>query len=244
MSIGIIGSCLVLIILIIAVIFALKKTTDKKSVDKFINDLGENILSIVLETINDIDPSNFNNFDEFNSVVITNVYNAVWDFVSYTAKEELAEDSITKTVFKLIDKTKVIEFLDRLFYSQHINQTIQDTYGRYTIQKMIEDEEDNELQKEYSDQTLYIEDIDEFELPPAKEKEIPPEELAKIIPPVEDDDEILDLEDDSVELIVDKTEIVKSVDKNGKELYYEVNEDGKKSRISKAAALEKLGELQ
>lgn len=242
MNVGIVGGCLVLIILIIAVVVALKKTTDKKNVDKFINDLGDRILSIVLETINDVDPANFNNFNEFNSVVITNVYNAVWDFVSYTAEEELAEDAITKTVFKLIDKEKVVEFLNALFDSQNINQTIQDNYGRYTIQKMIEDDEDSELQEEYSDQSLYVENASDFELPLAEEKEIPPEELAKIIPPVEEEDETLDLEDDSVELIVDKTEIIKTTDKNGKELYYEVDKNGKKSRIPKATALQKLGE--
>lgn len=243
MSVGLIGGYLVLIILVIAVAVALKKTTDKKNVDKFINDLGDKILSIVLETINDTDPAKFNNFDEFNSVVITNVYNAVWDFVSYTAKEELVDDTITKTVFKLIDKEKVVEFLDSLFDSQHINQTIQDSYGRYSIQKMIDDKEDDELQEEYSDQSLYVEDATEFELPPAEEKEIPPEELAKIIPPVEEEDETLDMEDDSVELIVDKAEIIKTTDKNGKELYYEIDENGRKNRISKATALQKTQEL-
>jgi hypothetical protein len=109
---------------------------------------------------------------------------------------------------------------------------------------MIEDKEDDKLQEEYSDQSLYVEDASEFELPPAEEKEIPPEELAKIIPPVEEEDETLDLEDDSVELIVDKAEIIKTTDKNGKELYYEIDENGRKSRISKAAALQKLGEQE
>jgi hypothetical protein len=109
---------------------------------------------------------------------------------------------------------------------------------------MIDDKEDEELQEEYSDQTLYVEDSSEFELPPAEEKEIPPEELAKIIPPVEEEDETLDLEDDSVELIVDKAEIIKTTDKNGKELYYEIDENGRKNRISKATALQKLGEQE
>jgi hypothetical protein len=109
---------------------------------------------------------------------------------------------------------------------------------------MIEDKEDDELQEEYSDQSLYVEDASEFELPPAEEKEIPPEELAKIIPPVEEEDETLDLEDDSVELIVDKAEIIKTTDKNGKELYYEIDENGRKTRISKAVALQKLGEQE
>lgn len=242
MSIGLIGGFILLVILIIAVVFGLKKLTDEKAADKFINDLAEKIFSIVMETIKDESPTKFDEFDDFSNAVIKNVYNAVWDFVSYTAQEELVEDQITKAVFKLLDKQKVVDFLNALFEKKEIDQVIKDAYGSYKIQEMIDDPEDKKLQDEYSDQSLYVENINEFEQPKATKVQIPPEELAKINPPSDDENEVLDLEDDTVELIVDKKEIIKAKDKNGNTLYYEIDEDGKKTRVSKEYALQVLGE--
>lgn len=229
MSNGTIGGILFLCIIVLVIIIELKRYSDKKKVEDFINGLGDKILEIILETINDINPKGFSNLENFRNIVLQNIYSAVWDYVAYTAEDAVEVDQITRTVFKLIDKETVVDFIDNL----EIDDLIAKAYNKKDIPELEE-----EVEEDYSDQTQYVEDVTEMELPPAEEKEIPEEELAKIIPPKDEEDENIDMEDDSMEIITDKKMIIKTMSKNGQELYYEVDENGKKSRVSKAYALE------
>lgn len=243
MNPGIIGGCLVLIILAITVVVALKKSQDKKAVQKFISGLEDKIFEITLETIKDIDPKQFDSFETFSKTVLNNVYIAVWDYVGYTAEEAVEVNQITKAVFKLIDKETVVKFIDALFESKDIYGAVQDTFLSNKIENMPDvEKEDKELQEEYSNQEMYVENSDDFDLPLVEEKEIPAEELEKLNPPQEEEDENISIEDDSVEIITDKKEIITTKSKNGQTLYYEIDENGKKTRVSKEYALQHLEE--
>ena len=241
MNAGTIGGFIVLVILVIAVIVALKKSQDKKALENFLNGLGDKILEIVLETINDINPRDYDTYEAFSKIVIKNVYVAVWDYVSITAQEAVEVDNITKAVFKLIDKETVVKFIDALFDKESINENLLNVYGSTKIEDMHEDKEDEQLQEEYSNEELYYENVDNEDLLPAEEKEIPQEELEKLIPPREDEEEEVDIEDDTVEILVDKKEIIQVLDKNDNILYYELDKNGKKTRVSKEYALANMG---
>lgn len=239
-TIGYLSGILVLIILAIAVIAGLKKSSDNKAVDKFINDLADKILEIVIETIDDINPNDYVDFYKFKNQLISNVYNAAWDYVSYTAQEAVEVDQITKTVFKLINRDTVSKFVDTLLENNGIYDKIQYKYVGKNIEKMYEDKEDEKLQKEYSNQELYFENVNNEDLVPAKKSVLSAEELEKINPPKDEEEEYVNINDDSVEIIVDDKEIVSVLSDNGQVSYYEIDKDGTKTKVSKEYAQEHM----
>ena len=74
------------------------------------------------------------------------------------------------------------------------------------------------------------------ELAPAEDKAHTEEEIAAINPQREEEEDF-DAEDDSMEIVTDKKEIITTKSKTGQDLYYEVDVDGKKKRVSKEYAL-------
>lgn len=241
LTFGTIAGIILLIILGVTVYIGLKKSGDEKAVENFINGLTDTIFDIVLETIGDVRPEDHLTFESFRDTVINNVYAAVWDYVSYTAEEAVEVNQLTKAVFQLIDEQTVVDFTNSLLETKNLRQSIQDIYGSHKIRELIDDTEDEQLQEEYSDQTKYVENISDIELAPAEEISIPDEELSKIIPPVENEDEFIDLDDESVEIIVDRKEIIKAQDKDGNISYYEVDKDGTRRKVDKEYAISKFG---
>lgn len=241
LTFGTIAGIILLIILGVTVYIGLKKSGDEKAVENFINGLTDTIFDIVLETIGDVRPEDHLTFESFRDTVINNVYAAVWDYVSYTAEEAVEVNQLTKAVFQLIDEQTVVNFTNSLLETKNLRQSIQDIYGSHKIRELIDDTEDEQLQEEYSDQTKYVENISDIELAPAEERSIPDEELSKIIPPVENEDEFIDLDDESVEIIVDRKEIIKAQDKDGNISYYEVDKDGTRRKVDKEYAISKFG---
>jgi hypothetical protein len=240
LTIGLIGG-VVLLILIAAALFFMLRNKDKKKAAEFIEGLGSAILDITFETIANANPSQDPDYTlaDFEAELISNIYDKVWDFVSKEAEESAEIDVITKTILKYIDKDMVVKFIDKMFKEKDIQSKIMDHYriGRAGIEEKAE-EEDKDLEKEYSDQEQYNETVDEDkDLNPAEEKEPTEEEKAAINPPKDEEDETYDPTDDSQELIPDEEAtptIVESKDKNGNTLYYEILPNGSKKRVSKA----------
>lgn len=242
LTIGIIGGVLLLLILAAAVFFVLR-SKDKKKAMAFIEGLGAAILDIVLDTITHANPSQEPDYTlgDFEAELIENIYNKVWDYVKKEAEESAEVDVITKTIFKYIDKESVVKFIDKLFEDKDINSKIAQHYSEKRVaieEKAIEENE--ALDKEYSDQTQYSENVDEDKDLAAAEEVVPTEEeKAAINPPKDEEDDKYDPEDDSQELLPDeeaKPAILMTKDKNGNNLYYEILPSGAKKRVSKTYA--------
>lgn len=241
MSIGTICGILVLIILTISVFAGLKKFKDGKDAEKFLDDLTDKILAVTLETINDMSAEGFTDFADFNQNLIINVYNATWDFVRFTAEEAEEVNEITKAVLKLIDKNTVEKFVNNLIEEEKITDKVYNKFASDKIQVLLDQ---NEVEETYDENEYFTDEVvNPEDLEPAKEKEYTEaelEEIAKLIPPTDEENEFVDLEDDSVEILVDKKEILAQKASNGQMRYYEIDQDGKKTRVTKEYAMQHM----
>lgn len=238
MDISTVGSIIVLLILIIAVVFGIRKSLDKKELERFLNGLGDKVLEITIETIKNMNPDGFTDFDVFCKLVLDNIYNSVWDYVSLEAQEALQVDQITKTIFKMVDKETVVKFIDEIFKDKENRDLYNAVWDAYAAERI---ETLDTTDDEFSEEDYFIDETSSVDLAPYTPVDPPQEELDKLIPRVEDDNnDSVDMEDDTVEIITDKKEIVVQKDKNGNTLYYEIDPDGKKTRVSKTYALQFL----
>jgi len=242
MDIGVIGGIIFLAILVFVIIFELRKSSNKKAVSEFLNGLGEEIYNVVIDTIRNADPSLFKDVEAFEAAIISNIYDNVWDYVEKVAIDSLEVDTITKAVFKCIDKKTIVKFIDAILENKEGYTRIRDAYGAYQLETSNVESEDAKLVEEYADQSQYVEESKNEDLEAATEVEPTAEELAVLNPPKEEEDDKFNVEDDTMELITDKPEIITSYDKNGNALYYEVDANGKKTRVSKAYALSKMNQ--
>ena len=119
-----------------------------------------------------------------------------------------------------------------------ITDKIANDFAAYSIEECSDSivEEDKKLEEEYSDKDQYIETSNDDELAPAEDKSHTEEEIAAINPQREEEEDF-NVEDDSMEIVTDKKEIITAKSKTGQDLYYEVDVDGKKKRVSKEYAL-------
>lgn len=237
MELSVILGIVILAILVLVVFIEIRRFSDKKRATEFIEGIGDKILEVILRTINESKPDMFDNLVDFEAFLIEAIYNNVWDFVADKANESEEVDLITKSVFKFIDKESVIRFINRILNKRGLYDTMANKYGSYSITNIMENEEDQKLQEEYSDSENYVEDSSLVKLEDAKVVE-PSEEEKANLNPSKDEEEEFDINDDSMELIVeDEPEIISTKDKNGNTLYYEIGKDGKKKRVSKEYAL-------
>lgn len=238
---GMISGIIVLIILTISVFVAFKKFKNDKEVEKFIDGLGDMILEITLETINDMSTEGFTDFGEFNKQLIDNIYAATWDYVSYTAEEAVEVNQITKTVFKLINKDTVRNFVNNILEENGVYDKMYNKFALNKIEVLLDNQEPDEV---YDSNEYFTEEVvNPEDLQPAGEKQYTEEELEEIAnlnPPTDDENEFVDLEDDSVEIMVDHKEIVSQTSKNGQVRYYELDQDGKKTQVTKEYALQHM----
>lgn len=239
MDYSVIGGIAILAILIFVIFMELRKSADKKAAGKFLEDLKDQIVNIVLDTINSGDPSKYKTLQEFEEALLENIYSNVWDFVSNKAQESSDTDIITKAIFKCISKDTVIKFIDAIIEKNDIVSLMVNNYGTNAIEQSNIEEEDKALEAEYSDQTQYIEESNADDLPAAEPESHTEEELSSINPQT-DNEELFDVEDDSMEIITDKKEIITTTSKSGQTLYYEIDENGKKTRVSKEYALKNM----
>ncbi len=244
LTIGIIAGVLLLLIIAAAIFFVMRKK-DKKKAMEFLEGLGNNILTIVFQTIAECKPSQDPDYTlaDFEAELIHNIYDRTWDYVKEEVEKSVDADAITKAIFKYLDKDSVVKFIDEVILKNNIQAAIMETYNieRGSVIEEKAAEEDKNLEKEYSDAAQYNESVDEDnDLAPAEEEVHTEEEVAAINPPKDEEDNVYDPEDDTQELLPEEDNeapvIITKTDKNGNTLYYEVLPGGTKKRVSKAYA--------
>ena len=142
-------------------------------------------------------------------------------------EEKVQEETFTKEQVDKIIAKKIARTEDKLRRK---------LYKKYGKLENVVNAEDKKLADEFSDQTKYVEDGSDDELPPAKDPEYTEEDLANLNPPSDTEEEYNE-NDPSME-IVEGGDIKSIKDKNGNTQYYEVK-DGKRRRVSKEYAASK-----
>jgi hypothetical protein len=242
MDYGIIAGLVIITIITILFIYNIKKTKPAEEATKFVEDLSKSLVFIFGSTIESYDPKDYDSIEAYRDVVLAAIYENTWNYVSRKAKEELDKNNIINIVFNNITKDLVVDLVNKLLEKNFVLNDINGKYIEYINSIAIK--KDSELEEEYSNEDEYLEVSNDEDLEESTEKEIPEEELEKLNPQ-RDDEEEFDIEDDSMEIVdIDesKPEIISLVDKLGREQYYEVGSDGKKKRVTKEYALDKLGE--
>lgn len=236
---------LALIVGVTALIIRKKNNDDTKAAIEFLNGLGDELIKIVINTIKEIDPSQIQSAEEFEIIVLNSVYDNAWDYVTEEINKRLDNDSIVKTIINIIDKDYVIRFIDTLCEKAGITDSIQGEYAAYRLSVNNAEEQDEALAQEYADEEKYhTEEVTEDDLEPAEDPVYTEEESAALNPQ-RDEEEEFDTTDESMEIIPDEDEVGKVIaikDSIGRWCFYELDEEGKKSRISKAEAIPKLKE--
>ena len=238
---GILIGLVVLLIFVFVIVMELRKSSDKKAAIKFLQDLGDEILDVILKTISETSPKDFKSLEDFNNHLVEKIYNQVWDFITEKASSDNVIDKVTKAVFTYVDGDTLVKFINDIMEQNGITDKIANDFAAYSIEEGSDSivEEDKKLEEEYSDKDQYIETSNDDELAPAEDKSHTEEEIAAINPQREEEEDF-DAEDDSMEIVTDKKEIITAKSKTGQDLYYEVDVDGKKKRVSKEYALQHM----
>lgn len=238
---GILIGLVVLLIFVFVIVMELRKSSDKKAAVNFLQDLGDEILNVILKTISETSPKDFKSLEDFNNHLVDKIYNRVWDFVSEKATGDNVIDKVTKAVFTYVDGDTLVKFINDIMDQNGITDKIANDFAAYSIEEYSDSvvEEDKKLEEEYSDENQYVETSNDDELAPAEDKDPTEEEIAAINPQREEEEDF-NAEDDSMEIVTDKKEIITAKSKTGQDLYYEVDVDGKKKRVSKEYALQHM----
>ena len=238
---GILIGLVVLLIFVFVIVMELRKSSDKKAAINFLQDLGDEILDVILKTISETSPKDFKSLEDFNNHLVEKIYNQVWDFITEKASSDNVIDKVTKAVFTYVDGDTLVKFINDIMEQNGITDKIANDFAAYSIEEGSDSivEEDKKLEEEYSDKDQYIETSNDDELAPAEDKAPTEEEIAAINPQREEEEDF-DAEDDSMEIVTDKKEIITAKSKTGQDLYYEVDVDGKKKRVSKEYALQHM----
>ena len=231
-----IGLIIVAIIITAVIIKHITVENNKEEDKKFLNGLSDEILNTMITIISQFDPNLYPNAEAFEKDVLKRIYEVTWDYSSNKCIEAYNENIIVKAVFNTIDKEMVLKFIQTLIETEDINESIKSAYAAPIIESGNMEKEDEALAKQFSNEKEYYEEVEPSDLLPAEEIV----ETDETLNPQRDDEEDYTTEADSVEEI---TNITTSKDKNGKVLYYIIDEDGKKKRISKSIA-ESLGYVE
>ena len=238
---GILVGLVVLLIFVFVIVMELRKSSDKKAAINFLQDLGDEILDVILKTISETSPKDFNSLEDFNNHLVDKIYNQVWNFITVKASSDDVIDKVTKAVFTYVDGDTLVKFINDIMEQNGIIDKIANDFAAYSIEEGSDSivEEDKKLEEEYSDEDQYVETSNDDELAPAEDKSHTEEEIAAINPQREEEEDF-NVEDDSMEIVTDKKEIITAKSKTGQDLYYEVDVDGKKKRVSKEYALQHM----
>ena len=79
---GILIGLVVLLIFVFVIVMELRKSSDKKAAINFLQDLGDEILDVILRTISETSPKDFNSLEDFNNHLVDKIYNQVWNFIT------------------------------------------------------------------------------------------------------------------------------------------------------------------
>ena len=213
---AIIGGVVVLIFIIIAVIIRIKtkpSAYDKEAASNFLNGLSETFYNKMMEIITNINFSEYDSLIEMEADIIKQIYDSVWDYTEVELAKAAKSDILTAVALKLLDKNSVLKFVDELMEKYEIAQKLETAWAE-DFEKRTKGlaEKDTELEKTFSDESQYIENVSESDLKPAEQIEPTEEELASLNPPLDEVDDYDPENDESVEVVEDDTYI----DKNGR----------------------------
>ena len=200
-----IGGLVLLVLIVTAIV--IRRSSDsykngKESATSFLASLTNTFYNSIIEIINGIDLSSYNTLIEFETDVLSQIYDKMWDFVEGQIAEAAKTDILSAVALKILNKDFLTKFIDDLIEQNQILDKIMDRWNskiETTSESMVE--EDKKLQETFSDSKQYNEESSYNDLPPVEETVIPEEELSKLNPQT---DEIQDYDpetDSSVEVV-------------------------------------------
>lgn len=200
-----IGGLVLLVLIITAIV--IRRSSDsykngKESATSFLASLTNTFYNSIIEIINGIDLSSYSTLIEFETDVLSQIYDKMWDFVEGQIAEAAKTDILSAVALKILNKDFLTKFIDDLIEQNQILDKIMDRWNskiETTSESMVE--EDKKLQETFSDSKQYNEESSYNDLPPVEETVIPEEELSKLNPQT---DEIQDYDpetDSSVEVV-------------------------------------------
>lgn len=207
---AIIGALVVVLCLIFALMIRMSKNPklEEGAIDEFLEGLSDAFYSKMLEIINNISFDSYSSLINMESDIISQIYNSLWDYTEKHLKKYANEDIIMAMILKVLDKDTVISFIDKLIEKFDIYSKLDDVWTKNFIEKTSTmEEEDKEVENNFSDPALYNEEFDPSDLEAADTSEPSEEELANLNPQVDEEEELNVAEDISVEVVEDDTYI-------------------------------------
>ena len=196
--------------------------------------LEKKITVIILGT----DMDKYNSLVEAEADIIKQIYDELWNYIQEQMEIASKNDTLSAIAMKFINKDFVIKFIDTIMDKYHFADKLSAEWGDH-YKKAIETSGSDT--SEYSDEKEYYsnEEVSTEDLPPAEDVKPTEEDLAKLNPQTEEESEDYDAEDNSVELVDPEPTIIVQRDKNDVPLFYQVDENGKKTRVTKEYAASK-----
>ena len=240
--------CFVTILILLIIVSIMRYIYNKKGekkVVKFLDDFQEELLQYIYKKSTLIDCRVYENAESFAKHMLVEIENLSWDFIekkveavsgnsslSFLLKKYINRDFINHYIRKMIEDNSIVMHLMNIYASSNMSEEViaelenvdQLLDNSFTLGEGYENEEYNE------------EEIDPktYEYEPAQEYVPTEEELAQLNPQLDIDEEDIQLDDDSVEIIEEYIE--EKVNKAGRTMYYLVDENGKKKQISSEKA--------
>lgn len=207
----------IILITIIFIYYIIKsKKNDSKKAEEFIDGLYDTLKEEILDIISNIDAEDFSTFDEFKDNIISSIFSRLKEYILNIVKEEKGS-IISIAVSKIIENESFIEeAIEKIINHYAVDEKINSIWVK-KLEKTSKSisEEDEKLQKEFSDESKYIESITNNELSDATVDTPAQEELDKLNPQIDISDSDINYDpesDDSVELLEDNT----FIDANGR----------------------------
>lgn len=214
--ITILAGILILALIIVAIFIRFKTNPsiyDKEMAEKFLQDLSNVFYDKIMEIINNINFLDYSSLEELEVDILKQIYDTIWEFVEKELKEAAEKDILTALALKVLDKNYIDKFIDKIVEESKVSEKLSTNWSLYIERKNeVIEEEDKNLQEEFSNNEEYNADFDVKDLPPAEQSEPTDEDLAGLNPPSEEDP-VYDDNDDSVEPIEDESY---TIDSNGR----------------------------
>lgn len=213
--ITLIGLGFLLIVGIIVIITSIKKNGDKKEANEFLEGLASELRELILNIIRKFNIDDLDNLDEdsiakIENSILKDIYNTTWEYIKNVVekKSESEVDFFTQAVLALLENREFVEeFIKKMITSNSMNNVI---HARATAllddkveSRMVEsEEEDKNLQEEFSDQEKYIEELKDEDQTHGEDVNIPTaEEMGELNPQIDEPEELDPENDSSVEVI-------------------------------------------
>ena len=211
---------LILSITLFAIVFIYfiykSKNSNSKKAETFIDGLYDVLKEEMLSIITNINPQDFTTFDDFRELAVSSIYTKLKEYKLDIVEKE-KDPLLNIAVIKIIENESFIEkSIEQIINNFNIDERL-DAIWNKKIEKESDSikEEDKKLQKDFSDESKYVESVDISKLPDANIEEPTQEELDKLNPQIDISDSDVEYDpenDESVELIEDDT----FIDSNGR----------------------------